>query len=576
MPKLGRQYISDIFTTLIDLKWRWILSTFAVIFTTSWLMFGCVYYLICYIHGDIGRYATKYSDLIMDAQFITKEQYQILSNYTWEPCVTEVDSFFSAFLFSVETQHTIGYGSRHVTTACLPAGLMVCIQSMCGLLIQSFLVGLVFSKMARPKKRAETLIFSEKAVISLRDSQLCLLFRVADMRMTHLVEAHIRVQLISSRTTEEGEIEPLYQHELDVGYDEGRDRIFLVWPIAVCHVIDKESPLYDLSARELLSAQFEIAVLLEGIVESTGMTAQARTSYLPSEILWGHRFSKLVTYQKYNGAYQIDYSLFHNTYPVNTPRCSARELNDMKRAGFHLGCDSEFFFKSAAEQELDRHSDDNITPSHSPDPSSLHGFLHSPAPSSIREESVSQYSRPSSPGFNLEKEDLMTSDSGCFNPLTSPDTPVTEVPKLLDVPKKRRPYAGNPHLERNGSIPVPQIVVNSPSHQNLSSATTTPDKSIKDVSDSNPSNPPSPNYSPVRRKVDFLDKSPLLRRTKEFFTKSPFSSHGNFSIGCYMSDIRKSASNDAGEVSSCSDTENEGTSEFTSDIPSTTTERHVV
>lgn len=178
---------------------------------------------------------------------------------------------------------------RYATTNCSAAITTLCIQSICGLLIQSFMAGLVFAKLARPKKRAETLIFSKNACISLRDGQLCFLFRVGDMRNTHLVESHIRLQLIKKRSTEEGEVLPLHQYDMDVGYDDGLDRIFLVWPITICHVIDSNSPLYEYAADDLATAQFEIIVILEGIVESTGMTAQARTSYLPSEIMWGHR-----------------------------------------------------------------------------------------------------------------------------------------------------------------------------------------------------------------------------------------------------------------------------------------------
>ncbi len=42
------------------------------------------------------------------------------------------------------------------------------------------------------------------------------------------------------------------------------------------------------------------------------------------------RFEKLVTYQKWNGSYKIDYGVFHNTYAVNTPRCSPKEFYEMK------------------------------------------------------------------------------------------------------------------------------------------------------------------------------------------------------------------------------------------------------
>jgi potassium inwardly-rectifying channel subfamily J, other len=53
------------------------------------------------------------------------------------------------------------------------------------------MTGLVFAKLSRPKKRAETLLFSKNAVICRRDGQLCLLFRVGDMRKSHIVEVDL-------------------------------------------------------------------------------------------------------------------------------------------------------------------------------------------------------------------------------------------------------------------------------------------------------------------------------------------------------------------------------------------------
>jgi len=53
------------------------------------------------------------------------------------------------------------------------------------------MTGLVFAKLSRPKKRAETLLFSKNAVVCKRDDELCLLFRVGDMRKSHIVEVHL-------------------------------------------------------------------------------------------------------------------------------------------------------------------------------------------------------------------------------------------------------------------------------------------------------------------------------------------------------------------------------------------------
>lgn len=98
-------------------------------------------------------------------------------------------------------------------------------------------------------------------------------------------------------------------------------------PMVVCHRINEDSPLYNMSASDLIQQErFEIVVILEGTVESTGQTTQARSSYLASEILWGHRFEPVVMYNKEKQGYEIDYSKFNAAVMVDTPLCSAREL----------------------------------------------------------------------------------------------------------------------------------------------------------------------------------------------------------------------------------------------------------
>lgn len=204
-----------------------------------------------------------------------------------------------------------------------------------GVLIQAFMVGIVFAKLSRPKKRAQTLLFSRNAIMCHRDGVPCLMFRVADMRKSHIIEAHVRAQIIRRKVTKEGEILPFYQQELRIGADGGEDRLLFIWPTTIVHKIDRQSPLYALSAQDMLKERFEIVVMLEGVVESTGMTTQARSSYLPTEILWGHRFEHTVTFRKDTGEYEVNYAAFNNTYEVDTPLCSAKQLDEV-RAELHL------------------------------------------------------------------------------------------------------------------------------------------------------------------------------------------------------------------------------------------------
>lgn len=83
---------------------------------------------------------------------------------------------------------------------------------------------------------------------------------------------------------------------MNVGYDSGWDRVLLLWPIIVRHVIDEESPLYGMTQENMKDQDFELIMTVEGIVEATGMTFQARTSFLPDEINWGQRYVNSTKY----------------------------------------------------------------------------------------------------------------------------------------------------------------------------------------------------------------------------------------------------------------------------------------
>lgn len=299
------RYLTDIFTTLVDLKWRFNLFIFVLVYTVTWLFFGFMWWLIAYLRGDLDH----------------------IGENQWTPCVNNLNGFVSAFLFSIETETTIGYGYRVITDKCPEGILLLLIQSVLGSIVNAFMVGCMFVKISQPKKRAETLVFSTHAVISMRDGRLCLMFRVGDLRNSHIVEASIRAKLIKSKQTKEGEFIPLNQTDMNVGYNTGDDRLFLVSPLIICHEINQHSPFWDISQAHLAKEELEIVVILEGMVEATGMTCQARSSYVSSEIKWGYRFTPVLTLE--DGFYEVDYNSFHEIYETDTPTCSAKELADM-------------------------------------------------------------------------------------------------------------------------------------------------------------------------------------------------------------------------------------------------------
>lgn len=66
-------------------------------FISTWSCFAGVWWLIAYSHGDLDY-----------AHGIITNDVGDNNNRTFIPCVTEIKSFATSFLFSIETQHTIG------------------------------------------------------------------------------------------------------------------------------------------------------------------------------------------------------------------------------------------------------------------------------------------------------------------------------------------------------------------------------------------------------------------------------------------------------------------------------------
>ncbi|XP_050192327.1 ATP-sensitive inward rectifier potassium channel 11 [Myiozetetes cayanensis] len=314
------RFLQDVFTTLVDLKWPHTLLIFTMSFLCTWLLFGMVWWLIAFAHGDLDHSTRLQRDPGEGAAGAPA---------SFVPCVTSIHSFTSAFLFSIEVQVTIGFGGRMVTEECPAAILVLIVQNIVGLVINAIMLGCIFMKTSQAHRRAETLIFSKHAVIALREGKLCFMLRVGDLRKSMIISATIRMQVVKKTASLEGEVVPLNQIDIQMENPVGGNSIFLVSPLIIYHVIDKNSPLYDISPMNLHHHEdLEIIVILEGVVETTGITTQARTSYLADEILWGQRFVPIVAEE--DGRYSVDYSKFGNTVKVPTPSCTARQLEEDK------------------------------------------------------------------------------------------------------------------------------------------------------------------------------------------------------------------------------------------------------
>lgn len=299
VPEEWLLFVTDIFTTLVEIRWRVMFLIFALSYILSWLFFGILYWVIALAHND-------------------------LKDHNNQPCMYEVRSFTAAFLFSLETQTTIGYGFRGMSENCMLAIVVVTIQDVISCFIDTFVIGIVVAKMASARKRAQTVGFSNCAVVNLHDGYLCLSWRVGDFRQHHLVEGMAQAQIVRSTVYATGKMDLSYE---DLALQQ-RD-ILLTTPTTIFHKIEPGSPFYKMSLADLRKADFELVVSFTYTDDSTGMLHQTRTSYTPSDILWGQLFQEMIrTSRRY---YRVDYSLFNHTARVLVPEGSAEEYEVKKR-----------------------------------------------------------------------------------------------------------------------------------------------------------------------------------------------------------------------------------------------------
>ncbi|XP_029925167.1 ATP-sensitive inward rectifier potassium channel 15 [Myripristis murdjan] len=300
-------YLHDIWTTVVDMKWRYKLTLFASTFVMTWFIFGVIFYFIGMGNGDF--------DGVLH------------SNHT--PCVSNVETLTGAFLFSLESQTTIGYGFRYITEECPLAIFTLVAQLVITGLAEIFVTGAFLAKLARPKKRAETIKFSQSAVICERQGKLCLMVRVANMRKSLLIQCQLTGKLLHSNVTEEGEKTQIHQSCVDFYMDSSGDCPFLILPLVFYHVLDENSPLAGLTAENLLTRNFELLVTLNATMESTAATCQSRTSYVPQEILWGYEF-KPVLFSTAGGRYVADFNFFDKVQLSNSAAFHSNKTEKLK------------------------------------------------------------------------------------------------------------------------------------------------------------------------------------------------------------------------------------------------------
>jgi len=209
-------------------------------------------------------------------------------------------SFGEAFMFSVQTIATIGYG--HLAPKSTFVNVIVVIESMVAFLGLSLWTGLAFSRFSRPSARV---IFSSQAIITTDDGVPTLMFRVANGRGNRIVDATLSVTLLRNERNTEG-VE--WRRQMDLKLVRSRSAVFaLTW--TVLHRIDASSPLAGMTAKSEARMAPQIIVSLMGIDDTFGQPIHAMQYYEAKDILIGKRFVDMASVTP-DGRRVLDFTQF--------------------------------------------------------------------------------------------------------------------------------------------------------------------------------------------------------------------------------------------------------------------------
>ncbi|KAJ8924302.1 hypothetical protein NQ315_007095, partial [Exocentrus adspersus] len=299
VPGMSIRYVSDLWNTLVNMRWRWLLLVIVLINVTAYLVFALLFLLDAWVSGDFSKPRDKAT------------------------CIKGMNNFTSYFMLGIETITTTGYGYFHPTEFCYLVFVTLTCSTMVTIFIDGAFISVVYAKFGRPKENVTT--FSKHAVICLRDGKLCLMVRVNDNLRKHWIDNSINMFLIETNTTKQGEVLPNFITELAV-----KPYGMIFWPVEVVHEITPDSPLWSLSARDFTTHNFEVVVTLLGSSIQTGQLTRTQTSYLAKEIMWGYRFSPCLEYNSEKSEYVINRKVFNVTVSVDTPLCSASALSRLQ------------------------------------------------------------------------------------------------------------------------------------------------------------------------------------------------------------------------------------------------------
>ena len=241
----------NIFHALLDMKWSHFLALIFSTYLVVNLFFALLYYWIGVEHlaGIEGN--------------------------------TALEKFWEAFFFSAQSLTTVGYG--RISPVGFTTSFIASIEAMIGLLGFAIITGLLYGKFSKPDAK---ILFAEKAIIAPYKTINAFEFRIANQRFNQLLEVEVQV-VVARNILSNGKMQRSF---LPLKLETSKINFFPL-PWTIVHPIDEDSPISNVSEKELNDSEAEFIILVKAFDETFSQNVFRRYSYKFDEILWGYKYN---------------------------------------------------------------------------------------------------------------------------------------------------------------------------------------------------------------------------------------------------------------------------------------------
>lgn len=193
---------------------------------------------------------------------------------------TNGEKFGEAFFFSAQTFTTVGYGRVNPTG--FLTSFVASMEALTGLMSFALATGLLYGRFARPRSFIR---YSKNALFAPFKNGVALMFRMVPYTKNYLVNVEVKVTM-AVKLNEDGVTKnQFYNVPLDIAK---ASTLTANWTLV--HPINEDSPIYNFTKEDMVNAEIELLVFVQGFDESFSNTVISKASYTYDEFVFGAKF----------------------------------------------------------------------------------------------------------------------------------------------------------------------------------------------------------------------------------------------------------------------------------------------